>query len=88
MLLIGRRLILRGMEKEECWRELIFVFGFEGIPQKALQRLSFPDLATLLWIWYPTGSPAVCPSRSSRTKDPERYGERRMLERINFCVRF
>ena len=35
MLLIGRRLILRGMEKEECWRELIFVFGFEGIPQKA-----------------------------------------------------
>src|SRR5574344_1429805 len=40
-----------------------------GFTLRCLQRLSLPDLATLLWHWLPTGAPAVCPSRSSRTKD-------------------
>ena len=40
-----------------------------GFTLRCLQRLSLPDLATLPWIWYPTDTPAVCPSRSSRTKD-------------------
>ena len=40
-----------------------------GFTLRCLQRLSLPDLATLLWIWSPTGAPAVRPSRSSRTKD-------------------
>ena len=40
-----------------------------GFTLRCLQRLSLPDLATLLWSWSPTGTPAVRPSRSSRTKD-------------------
>ena len=40
-----------------------------GFTLRCLQRLSLPDLATLPWIWYPTDTPAVRPSRSSRTKD-------------------
>ena len=40
-----------------------------GFTLRCLQRLSRPDLATLPWIWYPTDTPAVRPSRSSRTKD-------------------
>jgi hypothetical protein len=40
-----------------------------GFTLRCLQRLSLPDLATLLWYWLPTGTPAVRPSRSSRTKD-------------------
>ena len=40
-----------------------------GFTLRCLQRLSLPDLATLPWRWSPTGSPAVRPSRSSRTKD-------------------
>ncbi len=40
-----------------------------GFALRCLQRLSLPDLATLPWDWFPTGSPAVRPSRSSRTKD-------------------
>ena len=40
-----------------------------GFTLRCLQRLSLPDLATLLWRWSPTGTPVVRPSRSSRTKD-------------------
>ena len=40
-----------------------------GFTLRCLQRLSLPDLATLPWNWFPTGTPAVRPSRSSRTKD-------------------
>ena len=40
-----------------------------GFTLRCLQRLSRPDLATLPWLGRPTGTPAVCPSRSSRTKD-------------------
>ena len=40
-----------------------------GFTLRCLQRLSLPDLATLPWDWFPTGPPAVRPSRSSRTKD-------------------
>ena len=40
-----------------------------GFTLRCLQRLSLPDLATLPWIWYPTDTPVVRPSRSSRTKD-------------------
>ena len=40
-----------------------------GFTLRCLQRLSLPDLATLPWSWSPTGTPAVRPSRSSRTKD-------------------
>ena len=40
-----------------------------GFTLRCLQRLSFPYLATQLWRRSPTGPPAVCPSRSSRTKD-------------------
>ena len=40
-----------------------------GFTLRCLQRLSLPDLATRPWVWYPTGTPEVSPSRSSRTKD-------------------
>ena len=40
-----------------------------GFTLRCLQRLSFPDLATLPWRWSPTDTPAVCPFRSSRTKN-------------------
>ena len=40
-----------------------------GFTLRCLQRLSLPNLATLLWSWSPTGTPEVRPSRSSRTKD-------------------
>ena len=40
-----------------------------GFTLRCLQRLSRPDLATLPWAWYPTDTPVVRPSRSSRTKD-------------------
>ena len=40
-----------------------------GFTLRCLQRLSLPDLATLPWSWSPTDTPAVRPSRSSRTKD-------------------
>ena len=40
-----------------------------GFTLRCLQRLSFPDLATLPCIWYATDTPAVCPFRSSRTKN-------------------
>ena len=40
-----------------------------GFTLRCLQRLSFPDLATLLCLWSATDPPAVCPSRSSRTKN-------------------
>ena len=40
-----------------------------GFTLRCLQRLSLPNLATRLWLWSPTGIPAVRPSRSSRTKD-------------------
>ena len=40
-----------------------------GFTLRCLQRLSLPDSATLPWRWSPTGTPAVRPSRSSRTKD-------------------
>ena len=40
-----------------------------GFTLRCLQRLSLPDLATLPWGRFPTGTPAVRPSRSSRTKD-------------------
>ena len=40
-----------------------------GFTLRCLQRLSLPDLAPLPWHWLPTGTPAVRPSRSSRTKD-------------------
>ena len=40
-----------------------------GFTLRCLQRLSVPYLATQLCIRYATGPPAVCPSRSSRTKD-------------------
>ena len=39
-----------------------------GFTLRCLQRLSLPDLATLPWCWSPTGTPAVRPPRSSRTK--------------------
>ena len=39
-----------------------------GFTLRCLQRLSRPDLATLPWRWSPTGTPAVRPPRSSRTK--------------------
>ena len=40
-----------------------------GFTLRCLQRLSAPDLATLPCIWYATDTPAVCPFRSSRTKN-------------------
>ena len=40
-----------------------------GFTLRCLQRLSDPDLATLLWNWFPAGAPVIRPSRSSRTKD-------------------
>ena len=40
-----------------------------GFTLRCLQRLSVPYLATQLYIWYVTGSPVVCPFRSSRTKN-------------------
>ena len=40
-----------------------------GFTLRCLQRLSLPNLATQLCIWYATGTPEVRPSRSSRTKD-------------------
>ena len=40
-----------------------------GFTLRCLQRLSLPDLATLLCVWYATDAPAVCPFRSSRTKN-------------------
>ena len=39
-----------------------------GFTLRCLQRLSLPDLATLPWDWFPAGTPAVRPARSSRTK--------------------
>ena len=39
-----------------------------GFTLRCLQRLSLPDLATLPWDWFPTGTPVVRPARSSRTK--------------------
>ena len=40
-----------------------------GFTLRCLQRLSGPDLATLPCTWYATDTPAVCPFRSSRTKN-------------------
>ncbi len=40
-----------------------------GFTLRCLQRLSLPDLATLLCDWFATDAPAVCPFRSSRTKN-------------------
>ena len=40
-----------------------------GFTLRCLQRLSIPNLPTLRWDWFPTGSAEVSPSRSSRTKD-------------------
>ena len=40
-----------------------------GFTLRCLQRLSLPDLATLPWDGFPTDTPAVCPFRSSRTKN-------------------
>ena len=40
-----------------------------GFTLRCLQRLSVPNLATLPCIWYATDTPAVCPFRSSRTKN-------------------
>ena len=40
-----------------------------GFTLRCLQRLSSPYLATQLCIWYATGTPLVCPFRSSRTKN-------------------
>ena len=40
-----------------------------GFTLRCLQRLSLPDLATLLCLWSATDPPAVCPFRSSRTKN-------------------
>ena len=40
-----------------------------GFTLRCLQRLSLPDLATQLCSWSTTDTPAVRPSRSSRTKD-------------------
>ena len=40
-----------------------------GFTLRCLQRLSLPDLATLPCCWSTTDTPAVRPSRSSRTKD-------------------
>ena len=40
-----------------------------GFTLRCLQRLSLPDLATLLYCWSVTDTPAVCPFRSSRTKN-------------------
>ena len=40
-----------------------------GFTLRCLQRLSAPDLATLPCTWYATDTPAVCPFRSSRTKN-------------------
>ena len=52
------------------------VYSFDGITHleggftlRCLQRLSRPNLATLLCSWSATGAPEVRPSRSSRTKD-------------------
>ena len=39
-----------------------------GFTLRCLQRLSRPDKATRRWIWYPTGTPEVRPTRSSRTR--------------------
>ena len=41
----------------------------DGFTLRCLQRLSAPGLATLPWNWFPTGTPAARPSRSSRTRD-------------------
>ena len=40
-----------------------------GFTLRCLQRLSLPNLATLLCRWSTTDTPVVRPSRSSRTKD-------------------
>ena len=40
-----------------------------GFTLRCLQRLSRPDLATLPCNWFATDTPAVCPFRSSRTKN-------------------
>ena len=40
-----------------------------GFTLRCLQRLSVPYIATRLCSWSATGTPEVCPSRSSRTKD-------------------
>ena len=40
-----------------------------GFTLRCLQRLSSPYLATQLCTWYATGTPLVCPFRSSRTKN-------------------
>ena len=40
-----------------------------GFTLRCLQRLSVPYLATQLCNRFATGTPSVCPSRSSRTKD-------------------
>ena len=40
-----------------------------GFTLRCLQRLSLPDLATLLCSWSATDAPAVRPFRSSRTKN-------------------
>ena len=40
-----------------------------GFTLRCLQRLSVPYIATQLCSWSATGTPEVCPSRSSRTKD-------------------
>ena len=39
-----------------------------GFALRCLQRLSLPDLAALPCPWWATGSPAVRPARSSRTR--------------------
>jgi len=39
-----------------------------GFTLRCLQRLSLPDTATQLWIWYPTDTLEVRPPRSSRTR--------------------
>ena len=40
-----------------------------GFTLRCLQRLSNPDIATLRCNWFATDTPAVCPFRSSRTKN-------------------
>ncbi len=46
------------------------ISSWGGFTLRCLQRLSLPDLATQLWIWYPADAPVVRPARSSRTKVP------------------
>ena len=55
----------RGLTATRAWKSSLEV----GFTLRCLQRLSFPNLATLPWHWLPTDTPAVRPSRSSRTKD-------------------